>query len=285
MFKNFLSDSRTVLGVLEKFYKVQELKTCSRTSFTGTKADIDDHLSKSPELRKAEKLVGDLSGINDDVKSLVHIDTEKDLLLGPSPLDLYLITSSLKNFSTPYKSVPELSFHHFNAPLLPGFNEAEQVLQDVSQARNCLEANLQSVLRSQQEYEVYTILENLHQKRSDPERAHLQQKIDKLVTKLRQQVEREITDDVVVAEIQKAHLPIYRIPPPPVVSSQIVQGREKFGTTKTVSERAEHGAKIIFGVGRRLPGNENKQDVVKPIKKVSVLLNRFKLASMEFIVQ
>ncbi|XP_052058615.1 TALPID3 protein-like isoform X2 [Mytilus californianus] len=266
-----IKNNHTSMGILEEILASSESprQTFASPQLPMLQADIDEHLSKSPELRKAEKLVGDLSGINDDVKSLVHIDTEKDLLLGPSPLDLYLITSSLKNISTPYKSVPELSFHHFNAPLLPGFNEAEQVLQDVSKARNCLEANLQSVLRSQQEYEVYTILENLHQNRSDPERAHLKQKIDKLVTKLRQQVEREITDDVVVAEIQKAHLPIYRIPPPPVVSTQIVQGREKLGVTKTVSGRAKHGARINLGVGRRQPGNENKQDVVKPIKKDS----------------
>ncbi|XP_076099999.1 protein TALPID3-like isoform X2 [Mytilus galloprovincialis] len=281
-------NNNTNMGILEEILASSESprQTFSSPQLPVLKADIDEHLSKSPELRKAEKLVGDLSGINDDVKSLVHevdrcklledrkkkIDKEKDLLLGPSPLDMYLITSS-GNFSTPYKSVPELSYHHFNAPLPPGFNEAEHVLQDVSKARNCLEANLQSVLRSQQENEVYAILENLHQNRSDPGRAHLQQKIDKWVTKLRQQVESEITDDVVVAELQKAHLPVYRIPPPTVVSTQIIQGKDKFGMTKPVSGQAKHGARINLGVGRRQPGKENKQDLVKPIKKDSRSLN------------
>ncbi|XP_063426718.1 protein TALPID3-like isoform X2 [Mytilus trossulus] len=280
-------NNHTNMGILEEILASSESprQTFASPQLPVLQSDIDEPLCKSPELRKAEKLVGDLSGINDDVKSLVHevdrcklledrkkkIDKEKDLLLGPSPLDLYLITSSGKNFSTPYKSVPELSYHQFNAPLPPGFNEAEHVLQDVSKARNCLEANLQSVLRSQQENEVYAILENLHQNRSDPGRAHLQQKIDKWVTKLRQQVESEITDDVVVAELQKAHLPVYKIPPPKVISTQIIQGKDKFGMTRPILGQAKHGARI--NLGRRQPGKENKQDLVKPIKKDSRNLN------------
>jgi len=35
MFMNIFSDSRTVIDVLEKFYKIQELETCSRTFFAG----------------------------------------------------------------------------------------------------------------------------------------------------------------------------------------------------------------------------------------------------------
>jgi hypothetical protein len=85
----------------------------------------------------------------------------KEVLL----LFVFQSSSSSKNFTTPYKSVPELSLHHFNAPLPPGFSEAEKVLNDVTRTRAFLEANLQTVLRSQHESEVYAMLGNLYHDR------------------------------------------------------------------------------------------------------------------------
>ncbi|VDI22014.1 Hypothetical predicted protein [Mytilus galloprovincialis] len=67
-------NNHTNMGILEEILASSESprQTFSSPQLPVLKADIDEHLSKSPELRKAEKLVGDLSGINDDVKSLVH---------------------------------------------------------------------------------------------------------------------------------------------------------------------------------------------------------------------
>ena len=66
---------------------------------------------------------------------------------------------------SPYKAVPDLSFSHFNAPLLPGFKDAEGILKQVQKNRGILESNLETVFKGRKEVEVYNILETLYNDR------------------------------------------------------------------------------------------------------------------------
>lgn len=52
-----------------------------------------------------------------------------------------------------------------NAPVLPGFKDAEEILRQVRQTRGFLEANLEAVLRTRREVEVYSMLEAVYNDR------------------------------------------------------------------------------------------------------------------------
>ena len=64
--------------------------------------------------------------------------------------------------ASPYKAVPELSFQHFNAPVLAGFKDARSILQKVQQNRGILEANMEAVQHARQNVEVYNMLQELY---------------------------------------------------------------------------------------------------------------------------
>lgn len=71
-----------------------------------------------------------------------------------------------QDVGSPYKRVPDLSSSHLNAPMLPGFKEAEEILRQVQQNRGFLESNLEAVMRARQEVEVYSMLEAVYNDRS-----------------------------------------------------------------------------------------------------------------------
>jgi hypothetical protein len=61
--------------------------------------------------------------------------------------------------------VPDLSFNKINAPVLPGFQDAENILQQVQKNRGYLESNFEAVMRARQEVEVYSMLEAVYNDR------------------------------------------------------------------------------------------------------------------------
>ncbi|KAL4237536.1 hypothetical protein ACF0H5_002250 [Mactra antiquata] len=107
---------------------------------------------------------------------------------------------------SPYKSLPDLSYSKFNAPVLPGFKDAESILRQVQQNRGYLESNFEAVLRARQEVEVYSMLEAVYNDSTDHEKARIKQMVDKSIQKLRREVEREVTDDMVISAVQKKGL-------------------------------------------------------------------------------
>ena len=70
-----------------------------------------------------------------------------------------------KGPTSPYKSLPDLSLSHFNAPLPPGFKDAENILKQVQKNRGYLESNMEAVLRARQEVEVFSLLEAVYHDR------------------------------------------------------------------------------------------------------------------------
>lgn len=173
---------------------------------------------ESPNVRKAKGLIDDLSHIKEQVKGLVE-DKErwqssaKDASMqeqakknlshtGPSPLDSYLQLPE-QGTASPYKSIPDLSFSKINAPVLPGFKEAQEILHQVQQNRGFLESNFEAVMRARQEVEVYSMLEAVYNDSTDQEKARIKKMVDKSIQRLRREVEREVTDDMVISEIKK----------------------------------------------------------------------------------
>ncbi|OWF51359.1 Protein TALPID3 [Mizuhopecten yessoensis] len=166
-------------------------------------------------------------------------------LLGPSPLDPYLVLPDVVPTS-PYKSVPDLGIQRVNAPVLTtaAFQDARQVLKQVGQNKEFLEANLESVLRTRHEVEVYSMLENLYQDSSVTERARLQHKVNDWVADLREQVDREVTDEVVMKELQKKHLrPMFPTKEPQVAPTVT---KKSYRTTA----RGTLGARVDTGLNR-----------------------------------
>ena len=66
---------------------------------------------------------------------------------------------------SPYKTIPDLSLSHFNAPILPGFKDAQSILHQVQKSRGILEANLETVFQGRKDVEVYSVLETLYNDR------------------------------------------------------------------------------------------------------------------------
>ncbi|XP_052767112.1 protein TALPID3-like isoform X2 [Mya arenaria] len=229
--------------------------------------DRERELVESPNVRKARGLIDDLSHIKDQVRGLVedkenyaartenarrenNLDETKasiGSLQGPSPLDSYLYVGDQKATS-PYKTVPDMSFSQFNAPVLPGFKEAENILKQVQQNRGYLEANMESVMRARQEVEVYSLLEAVYNDSTDHEKARIKKLVDKSIQRLRREVEREVTDDVVISEIKKK-------------SSNIVPGAVKMPDPVPV-----HKSGTRYGLRRGLaqPKEEPKPETKKP---------------------
>ncbi|XP_033735933.1 protein TALPID3-like isoform X2 [Pecten maximus] len=220
--------------------------------------------SKSPNVKKAEKLVQELSDLKDQMTDLVsdvnnsagkkdkltmveppsHGMTAEELL-GPSPLDPYLVLPDVVPTS-PYKSVPDLGSHKVNAPVhsIGAFQNARQVLKQVGQNKEFLEANMESVLRTRHEVEVYSMLENLYQESSETEKAKLQHKVNEWVADLRRQVDREVTDEVVMKELQKKHQrPMFPTKEPQVAPT----GPRK---SYRMTTRGSQGAKVDTGLKR-----------------------------------
>ena len=67
--------------------------------------------------------------------------------------------------ASPYKSVADISYNKLNAPVVSGYKDAKDILQQVRQTRGFLESNLESVLRSRREVEVYSMLETVYNDR------------------------------------------------------------------------------------------------------------------------
>lgn len=61
--------------------------------------------------------------------------------------------------------MPDLTSSKINAPVLPGFRDAENILRQVQQNRGYLESNFEAVLRARQEVEVYSMLEAVYNDR------------------------------------------------------------------------------------------------------------------------
>lgn len=77
--------------------------------------------------------------------------------------------------------------------------------------------------------------------------------------------------------MQKAHLPLYKVPPPPTTTIQPAKGvgRGRGGVAKPTTtgiNKPTFGARIDTGLGRRLAGKENKPDLAKPAQRVDTLL-------------
>ncbi|XP_069118021.1 TALPID3 protein-like [Argopecten irradians] len=220
--------------------------------------------SKSPNVKKAEKLVQELSELKDQMTDLVfdvnnsagkkdkltmveppsHGKTAEEIL-GPSPLDPYLVLPDVVPTS-PYKYVPDLASHKVNAPVhtVTVFQDARQVLKQVGKNKEFLEANLESVLRTRQEAEVYSILENLYQESSDTEKARLQHKVNDWVADLRRQVDREVTDEVVLRELQKKH----QRPTLPIKEPHVAPTGPK--KSYRMATRGTQGARVDTGLKR-----------------------------------
>lgn len=194
--------------------------TCDRQRLTG--ARVPD-VCESPNVRRAKDLIEDLSHIKEQVKGLVEEkekwktstkDACQELMetckpntshtshSGPSPLDSYLHIPEQSSASL-YKVAPDISFSKINAPVLPGFKEAENILRQVQQNRGYLESNFEAVLRARQEVEVYSMLEAVYNDSTDQEKVRIQKMVDKSIQRLRREVQREVTDDMVISEMRK----------------------------------------------------------------------------------
>lgn len=81
---------------------------------------------------------------------------------------------------------------------------------------------------------------------------------------------------MVIAEMQKSHLPIYKVPPPPTITAkaQPAKGRGRGSVPKPEFGVAKPrpGARIDTGLGKRLPGKENKPEPSKSALKVSSII-------------
>ncbi|XP_053401553.1 protein TALPID3-like isoform X2 [Mercenaria mercenaria] len=250
---------------------------------------------ESPNVRKAKGLIEDLSHIKEQVKGLVEdkenwksaakdssiqvqTETSKPDISqtshsGPSPLDSYLHLPE-QNAISPYKSVPDLSFSKINAPVLPGFRDAESILRQVQQNRGYLESNFEAVLRARQEVEVYSMLEAVYNDSTDQEKVRIQKMVDKSIQRLRKEVEREVTDDMVISEMKKkgaSSVPgAVKIPEPAPAPKQ----SSKFGIRGRLQQpKMEPKVEPKKTVGKR-PGMGGKENVHKfyrpPPKRKSV---------------
>lgn len=236
-------------------------------------------VEKSPAVKRAEKLVHQIEDVKEKLqhdladaenmekdleeKKLKDIEYEKKLmekLHGPSPLDPYLLPSN-KDLRSPYKMIPGQSKHGTTIP--SSFSDAALTLQQVKENRAILEANLEAVFRARQEAEVFSIMENLYQEGNNSDLLKIRKMVDKKISLLRSQVEREVTDDVILAELQKKDAPVLIKP-------------AQSGLTKPApyaqraTARARAGAKIDTGLSRMkgpsfgpppsktLKGKENK---------------------------
>ena len=60
----------------------------------------------------------------------------------------------------------EMSFSHANAPVQDNYADAEAVLKMVESRKENLEANLETMLRTRQDQQVYSLVDQITQERS-----------------------------------------------------------------------------------------------------------------------
>ncbi|KAL5009175.1 hypothetical protein ScPMuIL_014756 [Solemya velum] len=247
-----MSSRRLPTPVSDKDY-LESTDSKSGLAEGGIIVDESLHNVSSSTVRKASNLVKELSSLREEMKGLVSdakvmkhdgskIREDKkrwpsETVPGLSPLDAYLNCPSIE--ASPYKTVPDLSPRRFNAPLPPGFSEATKALKQVEMKRGFFEANLETVLRSQQDAEVYTLIENLYQDSTNVERNHIKHLVDKCISALKPEIQREVEAEEIVLDIKKALSPVRPQPQRVPIRGQtkgISGSRVDTGLRKTVKE-------------------------------------------------
>ncbi|KAK3597345.1 hypothetical protein CHS0354_034588 [Potamilus streckersoni] len=249
--------------------------------------EIPQVQSHDTSSRKANEIVNEISSLKKQIKGLVS-DAEqlknytretspisvrtasyipKDIHYGPSPLDPYLELPE-SGVESPYKSVPDLEPIRFNAPLLPGFKDAEGILRQVQKSRGYLEANLETVIKARQETEVYSLLQALYHDSSDQERIRIKHLVDEKVAKMRKEIEREVTDERVWEEINKKkslQVPGAAKPmPTPISVKPYSWGTQRQGTATAAKADSGLSKQTAAVMNRRPAGKENIPQRPKP---------------------
>ncbi|KAK3094147.1 hypothetical protein FSP39_024713 [Pinctada imbricata] len=194
-----------IMGIHVKillFFRLARFTFCARSYKKDAKSQLEPI---SPAVKKADDLVNELVDIKTEMNTVLA-DLEYDKikeaqLYGPSPLDPYLIQPS-KELQSPYKPKVAVPLQLAKTPPVSNFSDAREILREVRQTRACLEANLEAVQRSRREVEVYSVMENMYHE-SNAELDRIKKMVDKKVAIIRSQVEREVTDEVVRAEMNK----------------------------------------------------------------------------------
>ncbi|XP_078313405.1 uncharacterized protein LOC111128961 isoform X2 [Crassostrea virginica] len=254
------------------------------TKYQGKDKLRGECVEKSPAVKRAEnllhrvedvkeKLQHDLANsdkIQKDLEEKKLKDTEYDKKLmeklhGPSPLDPYLLPSQ-KDLKSPYKKAPT---QHEKAPVgnPSSFWDAALTLQEVRDQRATLEANLEAVFRTRQEAEVYTIMETLYQEGNNSDLLRIRKMVDKKIGLLRSQVEREVTDDVILAELQKKEAPVFMKSSQPSQAKPVPYAQRATGRAK-VGAKVDTGLSKIKGPSfgpppsKTVKGKENKPSIL-----------------------
>ncbi|XP_061173544.1 TALPID3 protein-like [Saccostrea echinata] len=169
-----------------------------------------------------------------------HDKMKMEQLHGPSPLDPYLLPPQ-KELRSPYKSMPGPGKHE--VPVPSSYWDAAQILQQVKENRVTLEANLEAVFRTRQEAEVYALMENLYQEGNNADMLRIRKMVDKKIALLHSQVEREVTDDVILAELQKKEAPV-------LIKPNTIGQQKSAPYTQRATARGRVGAKIDTGLSK-----------------------------------
>ncbi|XP_076442428.1 uncharacterized protein LOC143281225 isoform X2 [Babylonia areolata] len=167
-------------------------------------------------VEKARKLVHDLSNLEDQTAESIWSDVHtknpsKMRVEEPAPLEYYLRVRDTN--STPYSKLGKSHHHHTRsrsssptkptpgtsaassqAPVPDRYGEARSVLNSVVSERETLEKNLEMMLRSRQDADVFALLGGVGGDR--PEMTRIHKMVEKRISSLKEEVKREVEWDL-----------------------------------------------------------------------------------------
>nr|KAG5700702.1 hypothetical protein BaRGS_029067 [Batillaria attramentaria] len=160
---------------------------------------------------KARKLVHDLSTLEDQTAESIWNDPKKTARYRlpadePAPLEFYLKRVRDPN-STPYSKLVKTKREESSsvsrssgktsrdAPVVNKFEDAHTVLRSIVAKRQTLENNLDLLLRSRQDVDVYTLLGVAGAGSNSSEMNHIRKMVEKRISSLRDEVKREVEWD------------------------------------------------------------------------------------------
>lgn len=171
-----------------------------------TKQSQSRHGGAESPVERARKLVQDLSSLEDQTAGSIWHKSKKTTRARypsdePAPIEPYLKRVRDSN-TTPYSKLTKSKREENSksstassrdAPVSNKFDDAHRVLQSVVTERQTLEDNLELLLRSRRDVDIYTLLDAASS--DGTEMSHIQKLVEKRISVLQDEVKREVEWD------------------------------------------------------------------------------------------
>ncbi|XP_064621520.1 TALPID3 protein-like [Lineus longissimus] len=239
----------------------QAVRPAGQESRDEAKHLIKDQKFSSPELPEKTSQPKQMSSVAETPRNAFHVKMKSN---ETAPLDEYLMRPKFIPTS-PYATLNDITRNQNADGSKSAVLDAEVILQKIQANRSCLEANLETILRSQQDADVYSLIDDLTRDGNAAERARIKKMVDETINAVKGEVQVEVEKDLAKLAAEKASAEEAEKQKEPVKSKGRPQVRGQSRGKGRIQARIDTGLRK-----KELEVEEEKKKVAKVLGKENV---------------